>query len=262
VTFAAYRADLTRHRVDENVVALSTVDSTNRFARALVDRLGASCPPTTVLAWAQRAGRGRLGSSWASPEGRGIYASMVRQVASENLLAVPLLTGVGLATGIARVTGLPCRLKWPNDVLVGGRKLAGVLIESVGGPSRDVTGVVIGFGVNVSHERTELPRPGATSVELETGSPTALVPLAAALVAAVDDELLRAGEEGYAVARFGELMTHRIGDRLTCRMAGGSLTGELAGLERRGFLRLIVAGRERLVAAAELEGPASEEPTC
>jgi hypothetical protein len=57
-------------------------------------------------------------------------------------------------------------------------------------------------------------------------------------------------------------MAHRIGDRLTCRMAGGSLTGELAGFERRGFLRLIVAGRERLVAAAELEGPATEEPAC
>jgi BirA family biotin operon repressor/biotin-[acetyl-CoA-carboxylase] ligase len=261
VTFAAYRADLARHRLDENVVALSTVDSTNRFARALVHRLGASCPPTTVLAWGQRAGRGRLGRSWASPEGRGIYASLVRQVGSENLLAVPLLTGVGLATGIGRVTGLPCRLKWPNDVLVGGRKLAGVLIESVGGPSRDVTGVVIGFGVNVSHDQIELPL-GATSVELETGSPAALVPLIAALVAAVDDELGRAGEEGYAVARFAELMAHRIGDRLTCRMAGGSLTGELAGFERRGFLRLIVAGRERLVAAAELEGPATEEPAC
>lgn len=261
MTFAAYRADLARHPVDENLVALSTVDSTNRFARVLVDRLGAGCPPTTVLAWGQRAGRGRLGRSWASPEGRGLYLSLVRRVAGANLLTVPLLTGVGLASGLARATGLRARLKWPNDVLVEDRKLAGVLVEASGGASRDAAGVVIGFGVNVSQQANELP-PGATSVELETGSPAALAPLAAALVAAVDDELRRAGEEGYAALRFAELMTHRIGDRLTCRVAGESLTGEFAGLDRRGFLRLVVEGRERLLAAAELEGPASEEPTC
>ncbi|MGH9465039.1 MAG: biotin--[acetyl-CoA-carboxylase] ligase [Thermoanaerobaculia bacterium] len=262
MSFADYRAALARQRVDENLVALATVDSTNRFARTLVDRLGAGCPPTTVLAWAQRAGRGRLGRSWSSPAGRGVYASLVRRVASEELLAVPLLTGVGLATGIERVTGVGCRLKWPNDVLVGGRKLAGVLVESVGASRGRAASVVIGFGVNIAHDRSQLPGADATSIELETGSSIALAPLVAALVAAVDDELRRAGEEGYAVARFSELMAHRIGERLTCRLAGGSVSGELAGFERRGLLRLVVAGEERWLAAAELEGTAGEGLAC
>ncbi len=262
MSFAEFRADLARRHVDENLVALARVDSTQRFARDLVDRLDARCPSLTVLAWDQYAGRGRLGKRWASPAGRGVYASMVRHLAREHLLAAPLLTGVALARAVRRVTGLEAALKWPNDVLVGGKKLGGILIESVVRPASPMASVVIGFGLNVGHALRELPGAEATSVLLETGAAPPLAELTAAAAAAVDEELLRAGEEGYAARRFSELMVHRIGEPLTCRMVGETVSGELAGFDRRGLLRLRVAGHERLLAAAELADGAAAEPAC
>lgn len=253
MTFAAFCADLAGRNVGENVLALASVDSTNRLARALVERLGPECPPTTIVAWRQLAGRGRLGRSWASPAGRGVYASLTRVLPREGLLALPLLAGAGVATAVARATGLDCRLKWPNDVVVGGRKLGGVLIEAVVRGGASMAGTVIGLGVNVGHRKEDLPHGGATSLWLESGARPGLAALLAEIVAAVDGELRRCTDEGYAVERFSRLMIHRLGDRLTCRLPGEEVTGELLGFDRRGLVRLRVAGQERRLAAAELE---------
>ena len=103
-----------------------------------------------VVADEQTAGRGRRGTHWASPPGAGLYFSfIVRPVASE--LPSPLLTlaaGVGVRSGIAAVTGFAPELKWPNDLIVGTRKLAGILAEglAVGTPAQ---AVIIGVGINV-----------------------------------------------------------------------------------------------------------------
>ncbi len=262
MNWEAFRDGLAVSRVDENLVALRSVDSTNDHARRLLGRLGERCPAVTIVAWRQDRGRGRLGASWASPAGRGIYASMVRRLPGDRLLAVPLLVGVGLATALGRATGLDCRLKWPNDLLAAGRKLGGVLIETVTRTVGEEAAVVIGFGINLGHDRAALPGPTATSVALEIGATPTLAPLLSVLVAAIDGELRHLGEEGYAGARFAELMVHRLGDHLTCRLAEETVTGELLGFDLRGFLRLRVEGRERRLAAALLEEPPNGAPTC
>jgi BirA family biotin operon repressor/biotin-[acetyl-CoA-carboxylase] ligase len=118
------------------------VSSTNDAAAALADQ-GAP-EGTVVVANAQSAGRGRQGRTWVSPPGAGLYASALLRPRSP----APLLTiaaGVAVAEGIQRATGLTTDLKWPNDVFVGGKKLAGLLAEASGSPAA----IVLGFGINV-----------------------------------------------------------------------------------------------------------------
>ena len=124
-----------------------------------------------VTANAQLSGRGRLGRSWSSPPGAGIYASAVLRPSPAAASLITIAAGVALAEGIRAATGLDVDLKWPNDLMVGGRKLAGILAE--GRLSDAGNGfVIVGFGINVS--------PGAyspdvaaraTSIETELGRP-------------------------------------------------------------------------------------------
>jgi BirA family biotin operon repressor/biotin-[acetyl-CoA-carboxylase] ligase len=117
------------------------VGSTNDIAGALADD-GAD-EGVVVIAGRQTAGRGRLGRTWSSPAGAGIYASMILRPSAEAAALLTIAAGVAVADGIERATGLRVQLKWPNDVQVSGRKLAGILAE---GTARHV---VLGVGINV-----------------------------------------------------------------------------------------------------------------
>lgn len=150
------------------------IGSTNDRAAALADR-GAD-EGCLVLADAQTAGRGRLGRTWASPPGAGVYASVILRPAADVTPLVTLAAGVAIAEGIEAATGLAPRLKWPNDVFLessgrpgSGRKLAGILAE--GGSTPDGRSwVVLGFGINVlpaAYPPDVAAR--ATSLEAELG---------------------------------------------------------------------------------------------
>ena len=142
----------------------STVGSTNDEAASIATE------GTVVVADAQTAGRGRRGRTWFSPPGSGLYVSTVLAPAQARVdprRATTLLTlaaGVAIAEGIVASTGLDVDLKWPNDVYVSGRKLAGILAEAV----RDV--VVLGYGINLTASALP-PELGdrATSLEGQTG---------------------------------------------------------------------------------------------
>lgn len=144
-----------------------------------------------VIADTQTAGRGRHGRSWCSPPGAGLYVSLVMRPLRR---AVPLLTvgaGVAVAEGIRAATGLAPTLKWPNDVYVGPRKLAGILAEAGAAPG-GAKHVVVGFGINLlpaAYPREIAER--ATSLEVELGRSvdrgTVLAECLAALSARYDD---------------------------------------------------------------------------
>ncbi|MFZ5851832.1 MAG: biotin--[acetyl-CoA-carboxylase] ligase, partial [Actinomycetota bacterium] len=116
-----------------------------------------------LVAERQRAGRGRLDRSWVSPPRAGLtFSVLLRPGPPEARWGwLSLLGGVAVAVAVQRVTGVAAAVKWPNDVLVEGRKLAGVLAERVAGA------VVLGVGLNVSQAAGELPGPAATSLVLE-----------------------------------------------------------------------------------------------
>jgi BirA family biotin operon repressor/biotin-[acetyl-CoA-carboxylase] ligase len=123
------------------------VESTNDLAMTLAD--AGELEGCVIVADAQSAGRGRLGRTWVSPPGTGIYASVILRPAPAAAPLMTLAAGVAVAAGIEAATGLRPQLKWPNDVVIGDggaqrRKLAGILAES-----RSPSSVVLGFGVNV-----------------------------------------------------------------------------------------------------------------
>ena len=122
------------------------VPSTNDLAAALAER-GAR-EGCVVVANAQSAGRGRQGRSWVSPIGAGLYVSVVLRPAEDTRPLLTIAAGVGVADGIETATGLVPELKWPNDLFICGRKVAGVLAEATS--SAAGTCVVLGFGINVS----------------------------------------------------------------------------------------------------------------
>ncbi len=116
-----------------------------------------------VVAEEQTAGRGRLARTWMSPARAGLTFSLLLrpQLPLERWPWLPLWAGVGVARAVREQTGLAADLKWPNDVLVHGRKVSGLLADVAGGA------VVLGIGVNVTTTRHELPDAGATSLLLE-----------------------------------------------------------------------------------------------
>jgi BirA family biotin operon repressor/biotin-[acetyl-CoA-carboxylase] ligase len=165
---AAPVAALASRGVKVDVRWHASLPSTMDTAAALA--LAGAAHGVVVAAEAQTAGRGRRGTTWASPPGAGLYLSFTARPSSGT--AVSLLTlaaGVGVRDGIAAATGLSADLKWPNDLLVGRHKLAGILAEglAVGAPEQ---AVVIGVGVNVqpaAYPPDVLSR--ATSIEGELG---------------------------------------------------------------------------------------------
>jgi BirA family biotin operon repressor/biotin-[acetyl-CoA-carboxylase] ligase len=136
----------------------------------LLAQAARGAPEGSVLAAeAQTAGRGRMGRSWLSPPGAALMFSVLLRpgaVPPARRGWVPLLAGVAVASAVGAVSGLDARLKWPNDVLVGDGKVAGILAEQA------ADAIVVGAGINVSTRRAELPVETATSLALEGAAGT------------------------------------------------------------------------------------------
>lgn len=209
-----------------------------------------------VIADRQTAGRGRLGRSWASLPGVGLYTSILLR---PKLPAgqVPLLTlvaGLAVAEGIENVAGLAPLLKWPNDLLVDGKKVAGILTETASVESR-VSYVAVGIGINVGHEAQDLPgefRATATSVRLASGREVPRGEVAAEIYHGLDrwyeefsagrlEAILACGRERSAI--LGSAVDVLAGDE---RWSGLALDldadGALLVRKDNGSLRRVVAG--------------------
>jgi BirA family transcriptional regulator, biotin operon repressor / biotin---[acetyl-CoA-carboxylase] ligase len=150
------------------------VDETASTNTDLAQRARAGAAPGLVLvAEHQTGGRGRLGRVWTAPPRSGLTWSLLVEpagVPAERWPWIPLLAGVAVVEGVRRVTEVEATLKWPNDLLVGDRKLAGLLSERI--ETRASSLVVVGVGLNVTLRRDELPTPDATSLLLEHAATT------------------------------------------------------------------------------------------
>lgn len=167
------------------------VDSTNRWAKRLAAEGAAE--GTLVLAEAQTQGRGRLGRSWASAPGKGLWFSVILRpkINSAELAGMTILTAVSMAKAIKGVTGIQALIKWPNDLVFNGRKMAGILAE-VNGEADMVNYLIIGLGLNVNHMETDFPeelRELAISLRMIKGSELPRRPIL--------QEFLRIFEENY-----------------------------------------------------------------
>ena len=194
----------------------------------------------------QTAGRGRLDRIWVTPPGTALTFSVLLRPAApaQRWPWLPLMTGYAVRTAL-RSTGLLADLKWPNDVLVGGRKIAGILLERVetpGGPA-----AVIGIGLNTGLAEHQLPVTTATSVLVETGSAVDRSALMAELLRALGEQY-RAWEAGSrALVEAYQEACDTVGRQVRVELPrGGVLTGLATGVDVDG--RLLVDGPEGEVA--------------
>ena len=265
-SFTGYLADLERSRPagadrgPENLVVVSNVGSTNQLARDIVaeyEREAQELHPLLILAHEQSGGRGRLGRTWRSAAGKGVYATRVLAVHDLELLqSLPLLVGVGLCRGIASHLPAPCRLKWPNDLIVetaeGRRKIGGILIEALVRPGESPAGAaaIIGIGINHGQQAGELPETG-TSLRL-LGGHGSLARLTWDVVGGLERELRHFGDVPYAVAAYRDHSLHRAGDAISARVGDGLVEGRFAGIDERGRLMLERDGEELRLTAGEV----------
>jgi BirA family biotin operon repressor/biotin-[acetyl-CoA-carboxylase] ligase len=209
---------------------------------AAAARVGA-LPGTVLITDYQSAGRGRLGRAWSAPPGTSIAMSVLIRpegIEPPRWTWVPLLAGIAVADGIRAVAHLPALLKWPNDVLVGGRKLCGILAERVETPSGPAC--VVGMGINVGQQTTDLPTPTATSLTISAAEAGAIIPPRTALIAAVlaELELLvrrweAGGDETAAVRGYAE-RSDTLGRRVRVELGERSVQGVAEAVDRDGRL--------------------------
>ncbi len=172
IRWEGYTAAELRERWSVNDLhLLESVGSTNDFARRLAER-GAPAG-TVILADEQRAGRGRSGRTWSSPPGLGLWISLVlRPIESSNPQIFPLLVGLAAARALERaLSNAGVSIKWPNDLMIDGRKVAGILCEGVWSSEKS-NYLIVGVGVNVSQRQDDFPaeiRDQATSLAIASG---------------------------------------------------------------------------------------------
>jgi BirA family biotin operon repressor/biotin-[acetyl-CoA-carboxylase] ligase len=242
----------------ENLVILPSAESTNTLARAVVAEYQnetQTLHPLLVVALEQTGGRGRQGRSWSSPAGQGVYATRVLQVEDPGLLqTLPLLAGVGLCRALSAHLSVPCRLKWPNDLVVEvegeRRKIGGILIEASVRPG-EATLALMGFGVNFLQGVDDLPAT-ATSVRLLGGEAGSLADFTWDLVEGLEAELVHLADPGYAVESYRALSVHQPGEHIVSR-AGETVTeGSFQGFDAFGRLLLESDGRVVPVTSGEV----------
>ena len=233
------------------------VGSTND--EALEWALAGAPEGAVVTADQQTQGRGRWSRGWLSPPGRSISLSLVLRPSDPAVTGfVTTVLGVAVAEAIETAGGVTCGIKWPNDVVVEGRKVAGILVESRSS-GEGVDAVVAGVGVNVSWSPEEMPeeiRGGATSLVAAGTGPLPRGPLIALMLGSIEDWYVRAGtSEGRAevIAAASERSTI-LGHRVLLRRSDGTLTEATAvGLSEDGALRVESAGETFSVTAGEVE---------
>jgi BirA family transcriptional regulator, biotin operon repressor / biotin---[acetyl-CoA-carboxylase] ligase len=190
----------------------------------------------------QTAGRGRGGHTWDSAQSVGIYCSVVLrpQLSPVDALFLSLMTGIAVAQAVEQVTGLHPDLRWPNDVLLNGKKFCGILTEMNAEPTR-VRYVVLGIGINVNHPSFagEL-EPIATSLRMEGRREWSRVELTAALLKSLDSEyrkfLAGGAAARTAVLREFECRSSFARTRYVHVEEDGGYEGITEGLDHRGFL--------------------------
>jgi BirA family transcriptional regulator, biotin operon repressor / biotin---[acetyl-CoA-carboxylase] ligase len=216
------------------------IGSTN--STAMVAAADGAAEGSVFLAEEQTAGRGRGSNTWQSPRSTGIYCSVILRppLPPSDVLVLSLAVGLAVQAAIREIDSrVSPDLKWPNDVLVGGKKVCGILAEMNAEPTR-VRHLVVGIGINVNQASFPEDLP-ATSLRLATGSEWSRVELAAALLKSLDREYRKLADSAARpsiLRRFAENSSWVRGKDVRIEENGRSFEGTTAGLDDRGFLQV------------------------
>jgi len=234
----------------ESIAVIPRVASTNLVARRIVNECienEESLPKAIIIAGEQFAGRGRNARQWSSPAGKGIYATTLLPVPAVDLALIPLEMANIVASYLREVFAIDARIKWPNDVLAGGRKIAGILIEARMNEERAF--VLIGTGINVEPVKDDL-RPNATSIsELSPRDFHGIDVATEAFVEHLDQRLGRKLDREAVLDEWRGYSIHQTGDRIQCVVGERNVDGTWDGIDEHGRA-LLRSGSETIAVSA------------
>jgi BirA family biotin operon repressor/biotin-[acetyl-CoA-carboxylase] ligase len=238
-----------------NLILLTAADSSHDMALRLIEQMDneeMALAPTLFLVQRQGHGHGRAGRSWSSPRG-GLYLSwLCSGLTAEQIAQMPMLSAAAAFTAVSELGIAGLRIKWPNDLLIAGKKLAGLLVHA---RQSEMTWLTVGLGVNLE-QVPELDGPALHP-------PTALaehLPLrqwrewAYEITTSFVNQLHANLEApGTAIAYWREHLVHQPGESMTVRLGSGDLEqGAFAGLTEEGFLRLATASGEQVITSGDV----------
>lgn len=246
LTHEGIRTALSTRHLGRAFHLLEETDSTNTVAFAMAQ---AGAPHgAVVVAERQTAGRGRLGRSWYSPAGRNLYCSIILRFGGHServpfwLMWTPLISAVAAARAVQVTSGLRPALKWPNDIMIGSRKLGGLLCESTAGASGGF--IVVGIGLNINIRPEEFPeelQQIATSMCAESGRSYDRAVLLAALLSELETryDALLSDQPSHVLSEYA-MKCSTLGRRVQVTLASGECVVGLAeSLGPDGTLRVV-----------------------
>lgn len=244
---------VTRLKVIESLAVLPRVASTNLIARRVVNECidnELSLPQAMIIAGEQFAGRGRNERQWSSPAGKGIYATTLLTRAAHELSLVPLEIANIVASFLRETFAVDARIKWPNDVLVGGKKIAGILIEAR--VQDDRAFLLIGTGINVEPVEDDT-RPNAVAIsEVTTRDFRGLSQATQAFIEHVDARLAEPPERESVLAEWRSLSIHSNGDRIHCVLGDRTIDGIWSGIDEQGRALIRDGSHTMAIAAGDI----------
>jgi BirA family transcriptional regulator, biotin operon repressor / biotin---[acetyl-CoA-carboxylase] ligase len=236
------------------VLRFDRLPSTNDFAREMA--VSGADEGIAVTAREQTKGRGRLGRTWSSPDGDGLYLSLILrpQIKPDASPVITLAAAVAVAETLKLDFQIEVDIKWPNDVLASGRKICGILVETAT-EREQLQYAVMGIGVNLAQrEFPEDIRESATSMLIESGKRVAPDDILAPLLLRLEIWYrLALGSRGAVIARWSELSTYAYDCAVSVETPGGVIEGLTRGLADTGALVIEeAAGRRREINSGEV----------
>ncbi|WP_138750983.1 biotin--[acetyl-CoA-carboxylase] ligase [Paenibacillus sinopodophylli] len=236
-----------------------SVESTQNLARAAAEE---GAPEGTLyIAEQQVNGRGRMGRGWVSPRGKGVWMSMVLRPSVPIHFApqLTLLTAVALCRSLKRVTSLPIGIKWPNDLLIDGKKISGILLESAAEDER-LRYVIAGIGISVNLEESDYPEElleKATSLRISSGTKWTRETVIADFLKEWEQLYFLYQEQGFGlIITLWEALSVSLGKPVRLVTPQGDMAGTPIGLDASGAIRIQLAdGSIQSVFSAEMGEP-------
>jgi len=253
ISAADLKQGLKCSRFGERIHSLERIDSTNTFARSLA--ADGAAEGTVVVAEEQTAGKGRQGRRWLANRGENLTFSLILRpsILPNFINLLPLGVAVAVAHGLQHATSLPVYCKWPNDLLLRGKKVAGILMEGVYGRG-ELDFVVVGIGINVNQVTFPVEvNPRATSLALHLEAPVNRIALLRSVLESLEEEYDAMSSAGFQNILPAWLeLAPMIGTRISADMQGTTVTGMVSGVTPEGALVLHTEAGDRTLFAGDV----------
>ena len=244
------KANLKTRRIGRKILVYNRTSSTNDIAHRYAKNTGND--GLAIFAEEQTAGRGRAGAGWHSGRADSILCSIVLTDSRINAELLSLTCAVAVADGLGKVGSSQAKIKWPNDIIIGGKKVAGILLESKAGNSG--AAYILGIGINCHQKRASFPvelQTTATSIDIESHSVVDRISLAKRILTSMDHWLEVTNKSSKKVIERWRKLSILLGRRVTLLFNGRKFTGNCIGIDpEKGLILQLDSGGVRMFEAA------------